>query len=95
MRWSVQQFGQIVDYQMSAMMFQFLRIPLARDTDHKPEVPINAGLDSGDGILDDNGPYRFNPQQLCRDQKRIRRGLPGKTLRIDRVAIDPHLEEVV
>ena len=76
-------------------MLQFLRIPLARDTDHKSEASISAGLDSGDGILDDNGPYRFNPQQLCRHQKRIRGGLPGKTLRMDRVAIDLHLEEVV
>jgi hypothetical protein len=80
---------------MSAMMLQFLRIPLARDTDHKPEVSISARLDSGDGILDDNGPYRFNPQQLCRHQKRIRGGLPGKTLRMDGIAIDLHLEEVV
>ena len=37
----------------------------------------------------------FTPQQLCRHQERIRGGLPGKTLRMDRVAIDPHLEEVV
>ena len=41
---------------MSAMMFQFLRIPLACDTDHKSEASISAGLNSGDGILDDNGP---------------------------------------
>jgi hypothetical protein len=47
---------------MSAMMLQFLEISLARDTDYKPEFSTNAGLHSGDGILDDNGPYRFNPQ---------------------------------
>ena len=47
---------------MSPMTLQFLGIPLARDTDHKPELPSNASLHSGDGILDNNGPYRFNPQ---------------------------------
>ena len=76
-------------------MLQFLRIPLARDTDHKSEPPISTGLDSGNGILDDNGTCRFNPQKLCGHQKRIRGGLTGKTLRMDRVAIDLHLEEVV
>ena len=94
-RWSVQQFGQIVDYQMSAMMLQFLRIPLACDTDHKSEASTSAGLDSGDGVLNDDGPFWFTPQQLCRHQERIGCGLPGKTLRMDRVAIDLHLEEVV
>jgi hypothetical protein len=43
---------------------QLLRIPLARDADHKPELPIKAGLDSGDGILDDHRPFRLNAEQL-------------------------------
>ena len=76
-------------------MLQFFRIPLARDADHKSEVSISAGLDSGDGVLNDDGPFWFTPQQLCRHQERIGCGLPGKTLRLDRVAIDLHLEEVV
>ena len=80
---------------MSAMVFQLVCIPLARYTDHKSEVSTDAGLDSGDGILDDNGPYRFNLKQLCRDQKRVRGGLPGKTLRIDRVASFTALSTVV
>ena len=80
---------------MRAMMLQLLRIPLARDTDHKSEVSISAGLNSGDGILDDNRPFGSDPEQLCRHQERIRGGFPGKTLRMDHVAIDLHLEEVI
>jgi hypothetical protein len=80
---------------MRAMMLQLLGIPFARDTDYKPELPIRAGLDSGDGILDHNRPFRLNAEQLCRHQERIRGRLPGKSLRLDHIPIDPHPEEVV
>ena len=80
---------------MRAMTLQFLCIPLARDTDHKPEAPIRAGLNSRNGILDDNRPCRIDPEELCRHQERIRGWFPGKLLRLNRIAIDPHLEEVV
>ena len=39
--------------------------------------------------------YRLNAEQLCRHQERIRGGFPGKSLRLDHIAIDPHLEEVI
>ena len=35
------------------------------------------------------------PSSFARHQKGIRGGLAGKMLRVDRVAIDLHLEEVV
>jgi hypothetical protein len=44
------------------MVLQLLGIPLARDADHKSEVPSSAGLDSGDGILDDDRSCRLNPE---------------------------------
>src|SRR5262249_43477943 len=78
---------------MRAMMLQLLRIPFARDTNHKPEVPTRAGLDSGNGVLDDNRPCRLDPEESCRHQERIRRWFPGKLFRFDGIAIDPHLEE--
>ena len=85
--------GQIVDYQMSAMVLQLLRVPLRAIPITRPKFPLTpASTPEIASSID--GPYGFNPQQLCRDQKRIRGGLPGKTLRIDRVAVDPHLEEV-
>jgi hypothetical protein len=80
---------------MRTMVLQLLGISLARDTDHKSEVATMGGLDSRDGILDDDGPCRFNPQQLCSHQKGIRRGFPCQSLCVDHVAIDFHLEEGV
>ena len=75
------------------MILQLCCIPLARDTDHKPEVPINAGLDSGNSILDDDSPFRLNPEDSCGHQKRIRSRFTSKTLGLDRVAVDPHFEK--
>ena len=78
---------------MRAMVLQLLGIPFARDADHKSEVPSRAGLNSGDGIFNDNRSRRLNPEQLCRHQERIRRGFPGQLLRLDHVAIDLYLEK--
>jgi hypothetical protein len=41
---------------MRAMTLEFLRIPFARDANHKPKVSIRAGLYPGNGILDDDRP---------------------------------------
>src|SRR4029077_4625328 len=94
-RWSLDQFAQVVDHQMRAMTLQLLRIPLACDADHKPELPIGTGLNSGNGILDDHRPYRLNTELLCRYQERIRGRVPGKSLCLDQIAVDPHFEQVV
>ena len=91
--WSVNQFAQIVHHQMCAMVPKLLGIALARDADHKPEVPGTPGLNSRDGILDDDRPCRLNPEQLRRHQERIRGGFSGQVLRLDHVAIDLHVEE--
>jgi hypothetical protein len=64
-RWSVNQLAQIVHYEMRAMMFQLLSVSLARDSDHKSEVAAAPGLDSRDGVLDDDGPCRRNSEQPC------------------------------
>jgi len=63
---SVNQFAKIVYHQLRAMLPKLLSVPLARDTDHKPKMPVKPGLDSRDGILDDNRPRRLDPEQLCR-----------------------------
>src|SRR6478672_3548793 len=80
---------------MRAMTLELLHIPLARDADHKPEVSIRAGLHSGNGILDDNRPFRLDPEKSCRHQIRIRRWFSGESFRFDDVAIHPHLEEII
>ena len=78
---------------MRAMVPKLLGVPLARDTDHQPEVPVTPGLDSRDGILDDDRSCRLNPEPLRRREECIRGGLAGQVLRMDRVAVDAHLEE--
>src|SRR5262252_331067 len=91
--WSVDQFAQIVHHQMRAVTLELIGIPLARDTNHKSELPFEPGLDAGDGILDDDRPRRFNPEQPCRYQERVRGGFPGQLPLRDRVAIDLYIEE--
>ena len=91
-RWSVNQFAQIVHYEMRAMVPKLLGVPLARDPDHQPEVAVTPGLDSRDGILDNDRSCRRNPEPLRRREERIRGGLAGQVVRTDRVAIDAHLE---
>src|SRR5262249_3617001 len=61
-RWSVNQLTQIVYHQMRAVVLQLLSIPLARDADHKPEIPVRPGLHSREGVLDDNRSRRLNPE---------------------------------
>src|SRR6516162_9109412 len=63
--WSVNQFPQIAYHQMRAMLLQLLGIPFARDADHKSEVPSRAGLNSGDGILDDNRSCGSTPSSFA------------------------------
>ena len=60
--WFVNQFAQIVHHQMRAMAPKRLSVPLARDADHEPEVPLAPGLDSSEGILDDDRSCRRHPE---------------------------------
>ena len=81
---------------MSPVTLQFLGIPLARDTDHKPEFPSNASLHSGDGILDDNGPSLVQPPVALPRSKTY----PGRAFRLSLATSigspsHPHLEEVI
>jgi hypothetical protein len=46
------------------MALKLFGIAFARDADHKPEVPVQPCLNSREGILDDNRPFRLNLQQL-------------------------------
>jgi hypothetical protein len=80
---------------MRAMVPKLLGVPLARDTDHQPEVPVTPGLDPRDGILYYHRSCRRNHELLCRREERIWGGLAGQVLRMDRVAIDAHLEESI
>ena len=63
---------------MRAMVLKLLGIPLARDTDHKSEVSISAGLDSGDGILDDDRACRFNPSSFAAIKNVSGAGFPAR-----------------
>ena len=42
---SVKQFVEIVHNQIRSMLPKLLGIPLARDADHKPEMPVGPRLD--------------------------------------------------
>jgi hypothetical protein len=78
---------------MRAMVPKLIGVPLARHTDHQPEVPATPGLDSRDGILDNDRSCRLNPEPSRRREECIRGGLAGQVLRTDHVAINAHLEE--
>src|SRR6516162_7976900 len=80
---------------MRAVAPKLVGVPLARDTDHKPELPVGSGLHSRKGILDNNRPCRLNPEQVCRHQVSIRLGFACQVPRMDRVAIDLYVEEVL
>src|SRR5262249_52789089 len=69
------QLAQIVHHQMRAVAPKLIGIPLARDTNNKPELAATPGLHSGYGIFDDNRSRRFNAESFRRYQKRIRSGL--------------------
>src|SRR5215831_1963342 len=80
---------------MGTMTLQLLRIVLARDADDQPKVSFGASLDPGKGVLYYNRPYWLNPKEPCRQQERIRGGFPGKSLLMNHIAVDAHLEEFV
>ncbi len=61
---------------MRAVTLQLLGIPLPRDTNHKTEVPIGAGLHPGNGILEHKRPLRLNPEKSYRHKERIRADTP-------------------
>ena len=78
---------------MRAMIPKLFRISPARDADHQPKFPVQPRLDSREGILDDNRPYRLNPEQLRRHQKRIGGRFTSQVLGMDHIPIDPDIEE--
>jgi hypothetical protein len=80
---------------MRAMVPKLLGVPLSRDTDHQPKVPATPGLDSRDGILNDDCSCRVNSERLRRREECIRGGLAGQVLRTDRVTIDVRVEESI
>src|SRR5262249_15757896 len=94
-RWSVNQFAQIVHHEMCAMMFQLLSVSLARDSDHESEVAVKPGLDSRDGVLDDDGPCRLNSKQPCPNEESIGSGFSGQVLCLDHGTIDTYFEQIV
>ena len=75
--WSVNQFAQIVHYEMRAMAPKLFGIALARDPDYEAKSPCRPGLHSRKRVLYDNRPPGLNPEQLCSRQKCIRSGFPG------------------
>src|SRR6516165_6891005 len=94
-RRSINQFVQIANHKMSAVTPELLSIALTRNTDHQPKISMGAGLDTGNRILNYDRSYRLNAEEPCRQQERIGGGFAGKSLRIDHIAIDLHLEELV
>jgi hypothetical protein len=80
---------------MRAMPPKLICIPLARDADHKPEIPVRTGLHSREGVLDDNGAHGFNPEQFCRHQVSIRSWFAGQVFGMDNIAIDLYVEEMI
>jgi hypothetical protein len=89
---SVSQFAEIVHHHIRTMVPKLLRIPLPGDADHKSKVAAMPGLDSRDGILDDDGARRLNLKQFGGHQKGVRGGFACQ-LSVKRVAIDSHREE--
>src|SRR5262245_36415975 len=80
---------------MCAMMFQLLSVSLARDSDHKSEVAAKPGLDSRDGVLDDDRPCRLNSKQPRPNEESIRGRLSGQVFCLDHGTIDTHFEQIV
>ena len=76
--WSVNQIAEIVNNELRAMLPQLPGVSLARDTDHKAEMPVGPGLDPRNGILDDNRPLGLGAKQLCRQQICVRGGFSGQ-----------------
>jgi hypothetical protein len=70
-RRSVSQFAKIVHHHIRAMAPKLLGISLAGDADHESELAATPGVDSRDGVLDDDRARRLNLKQLGGDQKGI------------------------
>ena len=85
---SVNQFAEIVYYELRAMPPKLPGVTLARDTDYKPEMPFGPGFDPRDGILDDNRPLGLGAKQLCRQQICVRGGFSGQVLGMNHMAVD-------
>ena len=59
-----------------------------------PKLPGAAGLDPGDGVLEDAGGGGLDPERFRPGQVGVRRGLPFQVLLVGDDAVDPRLEEV-
>ena len=80
---------------MCTMASKLIGIPLARDADHKPEVPVAPGLHSREGVLDDNRSRGLGAEQFCRRQVTVRGGLSSQVFGMDYVPVDLYVEEMI
>src|ERR1700730_9438886 len=79
---------------MSAMTLQYVRVATASYADYKSKLSSRSCLYSGNRILDHNSPSRLSSQKPGRQQESVRCRFSLESLRVDCIAIDPHLEEL-
>ena len=68
-------------------------VALARHADHQAEAAARAGLDAGNGVLDDHRACRVDAQRARRLEKHVRRRLAGKAALDDAVAVHGDVEQ--
>ena len=73
-----EEFRQVRDDDVGAMPAQRLGLAVAGDADHQAEAAGPPGLHAAEGILDDHGPLRLDPELPSRLEKGIGRRLAGQ-----------------
>src|SRR4051794_38801016 len=82
---------QVADHAVGAVLAQGLRLADAVDPHDVAKGAGPAGLDAGQGVLEDRGLARLDGEQLGAVQEGVRRGLAGQVPFADRHAVHPLL----
>lgn len=89
-----EQLGEVVHHYVGTVTLELVIVALAGNPDYQPELAVAAGLDAGDGVLDDNGARRCNAQLSCRSEKSVGCRLAVQFLIVNGVAINANFEKV-
>jgi hypothetical protein len=89
-----EEFSQIIDNDVRALLFHFFRVALPVYTDHESESPLSAGFDTRDRVLDNHGALRRCLKHPRRFQEGIGGRLTGEVVFDEDVAIDTCIEKV-
>ena len=91
---TVQQLRKVLDHDVGAVLLECIGLSRPVHADDVAELAGAAGFDAGERVLENDRLGRLDPESFGAEQERVRRRLALEVLLLERVAVDPLLDEL-